>query len=514
MTSLNQFGFGKKLSNPRKRTKYTYTFQEQTICRKAFEFIYDVKEYTLDSLQKHLQSQGITPRVHGNKGRKAPNAFKFEEVKNAVQYLINYASQHGIPQPAGTRGRDTEPTIFLPCSDTKDALHKRYVESCAQSNIRALGLSTFKDVWLRCIPHIKISTPRTDVCHICERHRNAIRLAVGDVEKLRCTTAFQDHLQRAAKEKQAYQQAVMESMTEIENVRRGYGPSIPCSSPYTKVHYTFDFSQQMFIPHHARQMGPLYFLVPRKVQLFGVRVDGVPRQYNYLINENETIGENGSKTHGPNAVISMLHHALLNFGFGEINCVIHADNCAGQNKNRYVLAYFCWRVLLGLHQQITFMMQIPGHARCLVDSSFAHIKRLYRRTDCNSIADLRNIVDKSCYSNNAVLFEEEETWMWLDWMEFFSSTFSPLKGLRDYQHFRFTQDRPGFVLCRKSNVDEEIPFKLLKCDPEFFDTNARPRTILPGGLTRERQKYLYQRIRPFVQDPWKDTTCPPVDIEE
>ncbi|XP_062609447.1 uncharacterized protein LOC134271226 [Saccostrea cucullata] len=138
MTSLNQFGFGKKLSNPRKRTKYTYTFQEQKICRKAFEFIYDVKEYTLDSLQKHLQSQGITPRVHGNKGRKAPNAFKFEEVKNAVQYLINYASQHGIPQPAGTRGRDTEPPVFLPCSDTKDALHKQYVESCAQSNIRAL----------------------------------------------------------------------------------------------------------------------------------------------------------------------------------------------------------------------------------------------------------------------------------------------------------------------------------------------------------------------------------------
>ena len=47
----------------------------------------------------------------------------------------------------------------------------------------------------------------------------------------------------------------------------------------------------MFIPHHARQMGPIYFLVPRKVQLFGVRVDGVPRQYNYLIDKDETIGK-------------------------------------------------------------------------------------------------------------------------------------------------------------------------------------------------------------------------------
>lgn len=71
---------------------------------------------------------------------------------------------------------------------------------------------------------------------------------------------------------------------------------------------------------------------------------------------------------------------LLNFGMGENECIIHADNCAGnsvllplahagilsffsflsynidlivsigQNKNRYVLAYFCWRILLGLHK--------------------------------------------------------------------------------------------------------------------------------------------------------------------
>ena len=35
----------------------------------------------------------------------------------------------------------------------------------------------------------------------------------------------------------------------------------------------------MFTPHHARQIGP------RKVQLFGVQVDGVLRQYNYLVDE-------------------------------------------------------------------------------------------------------------------------------------------------------------------------------------------------------------------------------------
>ena len=93
---------------------------------------------------------------------------------------------------------------------------------------------------------------RSDVCHICE------------------------------KTQLAYQQTVKESLEELKNVHNG--PST--STLYTKIHYTFEFSHQMFIPHHARQIGPIYFLVPRKFQLFGVRVDGVPKQYHYLVDEN------------------------------------------------------------------------------------------------------------------------------------------------------------------------------------------------------------------------------------
>ena len=40
----------------------------------------------------------------------------------------------------------------------------------------------------------------------------------------------------------------------------------------------------------------------------GVNVEAVPRQINYLIDEDETIGENGKNSHGPNTVVSLLHH--------------------------------------------------------------------------------------------------------------------------------------------------------------------------------------------------------------
>ena len=41
-------------------------------------------------------------------------------------------------------------------------------------------------------------------------------------------------------------------------------------------------------------------------------------------------GKDGGGCQGPNGTISMLHHALHHYGFGEQRCVIHADNCGGK----------------------------------------------------------------------------------------------------------------------------------------------------------------------------------------
>lgn len=64
-------------------------------------------------------------------------------------------------------------------------------------------------------------------------------------------------------------------------------------------------------------MGPTYFVQLKRLQVFGVRIDGVSRQMNYVIDEDQTIGQYGALANGPNAVISMLNHALTENGFGE-----------------------------------------------------------------------------------------------------------------------------------------------------------------------------------------------------
>ena len=128
---------------------------------------------------------------------------------------------------------------------------------------------------------------------------------------------------------------------------------------------------------HARQPCPVYFKFTRKVHLL-VCIMRVykGKQVNYLVDESQTIGENGKMAHGSNSVIiSMLHHYFAKHGLGEKGCVIDTDNCAGQNKNCSVIGYFAWRCMTGLHEEIQLSFMVACHTRCLVDGCFGLIKQ-------------------------------------------------------------------------------------------------------------------------------------------
>lgn len=55
-------------------------------------------------------------------------------------------------------------------------------------------------------------------------------------------------------------------------------------TPPQYTHYMFGFAQCVHIPHHVRQVGPLYFKTPRK--LFCICYDGNKKQHNCLIEDS------------------------------------------------------------------------------------------------------------------------------------------------------------------------------------------------------------------------------------
>lgn len=102
-----------------------------------------------------------------------------------------------------------------------------------------------------------------------------------------------------------------------------------------------------------------------------------------------------------NTVVTMLHHCIES----EIpskhssrplkRFLFYADNCAGQNKNGFLLVYLCWRTLLGLNETIFLRILVAGHTKNVDDVSFGHVKRKLKTSDTRTTAEMMIIVADS-----------------------------------------------------------------------------------------------------------------------
>ena len=110
----------------RKKSVTKYHFLGIRVCRKAFMKIYDITDYTLRALTEHVIENGVTPRKHGNTGKRPHNALSYENVQHVVNFLRNTADEFGYPQPAAPRGTDDIPPIYLPSSMTKISIYNSF----------------------------------------------------------------------------------------------------------------------------------------------------------------------------------------------------------------------------------------------------------------------------------------------------------------------------------------------------------------------------------------------------
>lgn len=112
----------------------------------------------------------------------------------------------------------------------------------------------------------------------------------------------ENHLAKAKEERAEYQRMVQEAKATVQQLGVScLQPSAPNSRP-VKMHYSFDYAQQVHLPSNPLQPGPIYFLTPRKVGLFGVCCEGFPQQVNFVVDEGQSAGK------GSNSVVSYLHY--------------------------------------------------------------------------------------------------------------------------------------------------------------------------------------------------------------
>ena len=237
------------------------------------------------------------------------------------------------------------------------------------------------------------------------------------------------------------------------------------------VHYSFDFAQQIHFPNSPQQVGPLYFLTPRKCQLFGVCCEGSGKQVNYLIDENDNPGK------GANCVISMLHHFLESKTNANQDILLHADNAVGQNKNNAMINYLAWRVLTGLSHKINLSFMIAGHTKFSPDRFFGLIKKSYRQTSVSTLYDIVKVVDASTTKgqNLAVstidLRSGKRNVHWYNWSNHLSNYFQSIPAISKYHHFRVDKSAPGVVMMKEYANTDETKYTVIKSEEN--NTNCR-----------------------------------------
>lgn len=232
---------------------------------------------------------------------------------------------------------------------------------------------------------------------------------------------------------------------------------------------------------------------------------------------------------GANCIISMLHHFLEKYSFGETHLHLHADNCSGQNKNRYengcmlkcidiikyntryMMAYLMWRVMTGLSKEVTISFLLVGHTKFAPDWGFGLFKRLFKKSNVATIQDIAEVVQKSAVVNHPQLIGDYDGSTYVkfyNWSNIFDDYTIAIKGITKFHHFRMSSCTPGYVFVREGIEDPEKKINIIKNNTWMPSQDTMPPLIDPPGLPLERQWYLYNKIREFCPDEAKDLVCP------
>ena len=130
----------------------------------------------------------------------------------------------------------------------------------------------------------------------------------------------EEHLRVAVQERSHFTQLCQQSRLKKINYNLNLGSV--SNTVDTSLHFSFDFVQQVSYPSDPIQASLIYFLTPRKCQIFSVHSEGIPCQVNYLIDESVNCGK------GANVVISLVHHFSSTCSSGEKHACFNADNCS------------------------------------------------------------------------------------------------------------------------------------------------------------------------------------------
>ncbi len=510
-----------------KRPCYKYHIRQNfQVCLTAFKKAFNVGSHKLKLLHSLALNGEFSWPVHGNTSKKPPNETPALVIIKVKVFIENYIDIYGLPSPGGMRASQEE--ICFPGSFSKYSIWTDYqqalVDETSDTAATAISYELFRRYLDESFPHVTFQTARTDLCDLCDQLRTKLIHEKTEQTLKETTKKLQVHLDKVALSRNEYRRQLILAKDSWDRLSKqiktdilsnlSHHPEYNTTQPNIHdidCHYSFDFAQQIHYPYSLQQRGKEYFKQARKCMLFGVTCESISRSVLFFLDEQEYVGK------GANTVISFVDTFFNYHGLGEKRVWLHADNCVGQNKNNILMWYLAWRVMNGLHHDITISFMLTGHTKFSPDSTFGLYKLCYRKNNIDSLYEAIDCCKKATNKSTIVphvygehLGLKEPKIDFRNWSAFLKKHFKEIPNITKINSFYFSAKNPGIVKVKRSydETDWET-IRLLKKPRFVFPSHRRPKEITPKGLDLERQEYLYKEIRGFIRNPKrKGITCP------
>ncbi|MDW3631333.1 MAG: hypothetical protein QOK71_07840, partial [Nitrososphaeraceae archaeon] len=495
-SQLMIFQFSKSENNKLDSYKYQYN-SSIPICRPVFLKLCDIGKFRLLALQKHLNTDGLIERIHGNTNRVPQNKSRvtvdFGIAQLFKDFLLQYTNLHGLPSPMKIRD-DLETIIYLPTYMKYTTVYEEFKMhfNLEHDSDKPISYTTFYKLWQLLTPYIKFQPSASDLCDTCEAFKADIKFANDDDEKENLKFEYKKHQIDAERERSHYNEIIEKSKNDS-----------------TITHICYDWAQSVAAPFSPQQVGSIFFKSPFVIHIFGIckTDDDENNQLNYTIGEDEL--PEGTSKKGANTTLNMVYDSLQKIDrAGKKDLYVTCDNCPGQNKNNLSLWFWSWLVMMEWYENIYINFMIPGHTKFICDAKFGSIKKLYKTSLINTVDDVEEVINNSSEYNKSIRYKNGLGWKWQDFDSMLKDYFRTLPNIKKYHHFRFSssQNDIGIVYFSKKSGGEEYSYNLLK--NTGFDKNSQRNILEVAPLTDERKKYLYNKIRQHVDAPYRDTLCP------
>lgn len=454
------------------RASTTYQLYGVRLCRTALLAIFRLSHAPLERISKAMRVSRAFPMKTAYRRGKSTVGKARARTKKALSFLDGVASRDGLPSPDARGAKPGQPVIFLPQTMPKRVVFKMYVEDAtARREERPIGENAFCFAWRHKRRFIRIATRITDYCETCTRHqKTATETSAAELALHRATAKLL---------REQYRARVLASRAPESGV----------------LHLTMDFAERVYLPFEHKQPSQRFFLTGLKYDFFGISNDTAGFQVTYGLAEGHWPDEKTANT-----VFSMLHHFLASeLTAREARTLqLTADNCAGQNKNRWMPWYFAWRTIVGLHDVIDVSFLVAGHTKNMCDARFALIKRQMKQEEGMTPVQMAEVIAHSSFRQCCVTGNQVT---WHNWKLFLERFFkAKIKGLAKYHFFRFCATEPGVVLCGDSSATTDLKrVKLLAPGASVEQVRAAAAdlatTLMPAPeITQERKGYLMREI--------------------